>query len=184
MDSREIIESYFQWLTDMVCTKQEKRDYDKLLRLLFGITFRFTMDRDANRAADGVDMRSKFTDDNDIDFETRHNAITGPCSVLEMLVGLADRAAFSMIDEDLIDDDNPTHWIFWIMMSNLGLVRLKNADFSHSRAVKHIDTFMDRKYADNGARGGLFVVKDATEDLRDIEIWYQMCWFINSISEN
>lgn len=183
MDSREIIELYFQWLTDMVCTQQEKKDYDKLLRLLFSVNFRFVMDRDANRAADGVDLRSRFADDNDIDFETRHNAITGPCSVLEMLVGLSDRACFSMIDEDIVDSDEPKHWLFWIMMKNLGLVGLKNNNFNHSRAIKHIDTFMDRKYADNGARGGLFVVNSATEDLREVEIWYQMCWFVTSISE-
>jgi hypothetical protein len=43
-----------------------------------------------------------------------------------------------------------------------------------------IDRFINRKYEPNG-KGGLFTIRNVKEDLRDVEIWYQMCWYLNSI---
>lgn len=182
MESRNVIELYFQWLTDQVCSRQEKRDYEDLMRLLYSTTFTYELERDGNRAADGVNLRSKFADEYGIDFETRHNAITGPCTVLELLIGLADRAVFSMIDGEITGEKDEMHWIFWKMLENLGLVALKNAQYSRSKAKRRIDVFMNRKYAYNGENGGLFVVREPAEDLREVEIWKQMCWYISELN--
>ena len=179
MNNAEIIERYFQWLVDQVCYKTEKKSYNDVLRLLFATTFKFSIERDGNRAADGVDLRSQFAECYNLDFETRHDAITGPCSLLEMLVALCDRAVFSMVDCENSEEFDEKHDIFWLMMKNLGLVALKNGDFSHSKAIRRINIFMDRKYASNGSRGGLFVVKKPRKDLREVEIWYQMCWYFS-----
>lgn len=181
MESKDIIELYFQWLTDQVCTDKEKRKFSKVLRLLYSTTFRYTLERDGNRAEDGISLRDSFGNENDIDCETRHNAITGPCTLLEMMVGLADRAVYSMVDDEITGNEDPKHWIFWLMMSNVGLIRLSNADFSHSKAIRHIDVLLDRKYASNGRKGGLFVVRKPRSDLREVEIWYQMCWSISEM---
>lgn len=181
MESKDIINLYFCWLIDQVCTLQEKKNYSEVLWLLYSVTFRYELDRDGNRAADGITLRNKFADEMCIDTETRHRAITGPCTVLEMMVALCDRAAYSMIDDELTDGDDAKHWIFWLMMKNLGLVKHSNADFSRSKAIKRIDIFMDRKYAENGHRGGLFVVKKPRNDLREVELWYQMCWSISEM---
>jgi hypothetical protein len=183
MDSKDIIELYFEWLIDQVCYEDEKDKYSDVLRLLHSTTFRYMLDRDANRAADGINMRNFFGNEHNIDPETRHNAISGPCSVLEMLVALADRASYSMIDEEIAGDDEPMHWIFWLMMKNIGLIRLSNGLFSHSKAMRHINVFMDRKYAENGRKGGLFVVNKSKKDLRNVEIWYQMCWSISEMTD-
>ena len=42
-----------------------------------------------------------------------------------------------------------------------------------------IQRLLDRKYKRNG-EGGLFTVNNG-EDLRTVEIWYQLGWFLNSI---
>jgi len=183
MESKKIIESYFQWLVSQVCTRKERKEYNDVLRVLHATTFRFSIERDMNRAADGIDMRSRFADEKGISCEERRNAITGPCTVLEMLVGLADRAVFSMIEGEITGEDDEMHWIFWVMMSNLGLVGLKNESYSYSKAMKHIDIFLDRKYAYNGEKGALFKVSEPRNDLREVEIWFQMCWFISEITD-
>ena len=40
--------------------------------------------------------------------------------------------------------------------------------------------FMDGKYKPNG-KGGLFTIPSCERDLRTVEIWYQMNWYLNSI---
>ena len=179
MSNAQVIELYFNWLLNLVCTHREKQDYEDLMRLLFRVDFRYSIRRDENRAADGVDLRSMFADEYEIDYETRHEAISGPCSVLEMMVALSRRATYSMLDGELDTEDDEMHYIFWLMMENIGLVGLKNGDFSHSRAMRCIDVLLDRKYAYNGENGGLFVVKKPRRDLRKVEIWYQMCWYFS-----
>jgi len=39
---------------------------------------------------------------------------------------------------------------------------------------------MDREYSYNG-EGGLFAVQHPRRDMRTVELWWQMCWYINTI---
>ena len=41
-----------------------------------------------------------------------------------------------------------------------------------------VQKFLDRKYSRNGD-GGLFTVNRSRYDLRSVEIWYQMCWYLD-----
>ena len=43
-----------------------------------------------------------------------------------------------------------------------------------------VKKFLKRDYEPNG-QGGLFTIKKCRDDLRDVEIWYQMCWYLDSI---
>lgn len=52
--------------------------------------------------------------------------------------------------------------------------------FDERYADKVITRFLNREYEPNGA-GGLFRIKDCPYDLRSVEIWYQMCWYFDSI---
>ena len=51
-------------------------------------------------------------------------------------------------------------------------------DFDEKTIEKHLDIFMNRKYRRNGA-GGLFTLKFPPRDMRMVEIWYQMCWYLD-----
>ena len=50
--------------------------------------------------------------------------------------------------------------------------------FDRVYAEDVIDDFLDRDYAPNG-KGGLFTIKHCDYDLREVEIWTQMCWYLD-----
>ena len=52
--------------------------------------------------------------------------------------------------------------------------------FDKNYANKVIKDFLNRDYKPNG-RGGLFTIKNCDHDLRDVEIWYQLNWYLDSI---
>ena len=59
MDKNNIINEYFEWMTNIVCGKRfsGKMTYKKLLSCLHMITFRCEIRSDENRAEDGVEEK-------------------------------------------------------------------------------------------------------------------------------
>ena len=53
-------------------------------------------------------------------------------------------------------------------------------NYSELRVEEAIYRFMNRDYDSNG-RGGLFIVNNPRQDLREVEIWYQMHWYLNEL---
>jgi len=82
------------------------------------------------------------------------------------------------IEDEIIGDS--TQW-FWLMIFNLGLNDMMDTTFDREKVGKIIDVFLERKYEKDG-KGGLFIVKNRVEDLRNVEIWYQMQWYIGEIN--
>ncbi|MPN40760.1 hypothetical protein SDC9_188299 [bioreactor metagenome] len=92
-----------------------------------------------------------------------------------------------MADKDFGDRTNM--W-FWMMIKSLGLYLLTDSVFDNlgyegrldnTDKVKDIvNAFLCRGYNANGA-GGLFTVNDTNKDMRDVEIWYQMCMFLDNL---
>lgn len=76
------------------------------------------------------------------------------------------------------DIGNRTGQWFWNMIVNLGLGSMNDTKFNKIHAKEIIQKFMDREYRRNG-EGGLFTVKHCRTDLRSVEIWYQMCWYLD-----
>lgn len=171
----DIINQYFEWLYHFVCdTEYSKLSYRKLLMCLHDVDFEWLIDMDENRAQDGVDLRDKFIRENryrkeDMDYFK-------PCSVLEMMVALAIRAEQTIMDDPDIGD-RTGQW-FWGMISSLGLGRMDDRNFNRAKTMNIIDRFLDRQYEPNG-RGGLFTLPDCRNDLRDVDIWYQLNWYLN-----
>jgi hypothetical protein len=75
-------------------------------------------------------------------------------------------------------------FFFEILMKNLGISVMDEEDFDLQKEATEafwkakIDRFLDRKYESDGSNGGLFVVKNVDEDLRNMPIWYQMNVFL------
>ena len=181
MTNREIRSLYFEWLYDLVCGDHagfRRTSYEKLLMYLHDTEFRYVMLKDENRAEDGMDLRYRFAqthrtiDDADLYLE-------GPCSVLEMMVALALRCEENIMDDPLIGD-RTGQW-FWGMVRNLGLGPMTDDNFNLQKVKNIIETFLNRQYEQDG-RGGLFTIYDCRYDLRDIEIWVQLCWYLDSIT--
>lgn len=181
----DIDDGYFNWLYNIVCHDRFSNgiSYRKLLSYLYYTNFRYTIKRDENRACDGVDLRLRYYDyvhnsGGDVFWIERY--LDGrPCNVLETMVALAIRC-----EEDIMDDprigDRTSQW-FWEMIVNLGVGSMTDDRFDERYVEEVIETFLNRKYEPDG-RGGLFTVRNCDTDLRKVEIWYQLCWYLNSIT--
>ena len=154
---------YFQWLCGIV-EGDKHREYSRLLRLLFDTPFRYILKRDENRAIDGASLRSRV-------------GYTGTeqCCVLEMLTALAIRIEDSVMTNRAYGD-RTAKW-FWLMINNLGLLNQVDNCFDSQMVDQTLNRFMDRKYWPNGDFGGLFVIPNYIQDLREVEIWYQAMWY-------
>lgn len=179
-------DDYFEWLYDLACggfdrSRLDKYSYTKLLTQLHSYEFKYLIRRDKNRAEDGIGLRRRYFLINcydEHDYDLIMHELSGPCSVLEMMVALAIRC-----EEDTMDDpsigDRTKQW-FWNMLKSLGLNSMVNSKYDERYVEEVIIRFLNREYSPDG-KGGLFTIKNSDVDLRDVEIWYQMCWYLNTI---
>lgn len=170
---KRVEDLYFTWLVDLI-DDGEIEDYSELLRYLYSREFTWSIDFDSNRAAHGLDLRDTFISENDYGDMMKRYMPQGPCTVLEMMIGLAISAESVVGDRD--------KW-FWFMIKNLGLADATNEEFDEYDVKRIIDNFLDRKFRPDG-KGGLFYIKNSENDLRQIEIWYQFLFYVNSIYDD
>lgn len=176
MTRNEVKDAYFEWMYRLVCSNKRRR---KLLSHLHNIDFTYTIPMDGNRAEDGTDLRYRFGYENSYDGAIIATYLDDrPCSVLEMLIALAIRCEEHIMDDP--DIGNRTGQWFDDMISNLGLGRMTDARFDKNYVNRVIDKFLNREYGRNG-EGGLFTVEHCHRDLRSVEIWYQMCLYLDEI---
>ena len=173
-----INDDYFDWLCEVVDSKRFSKQvsYRKLLMHLHNIEFTWFIPYDDNRADDGIMLRRKYA-------LARHDEelsdyISGPCSVLEMMAALAIRCEESIMDDTLFG--NRTGQWFWGMIRNLGLSPMNDSNFDAEFVDDVIARFLNREYEPDG-KGGLFTIKNCDHDLRTVEIWRQLSWYLGSI---
>ena len=171
---------YFDWLCDLISDGSPKRSYHHLLVFLDNTEFVWTpqQPRDENRYQDGVDLRYRFGYERGISYREIQDGLSDdmPCSVLEMLAALALRC-----EEDLMSNEfygNRTGYWFWTMIDNLGLTSQDDDHFDILYVELVIDRFLTRSYRRNG-EGGIVVLEHPPRDLRDVELWYQMMWYLS-----
>lgn len=184
MTQDTIANQYFIWLSELVSKNRysKQTSYNKLLMRLHSIEFRYLIPRDQNRAEDGISLRWRFVCglDSDDHYDHYNNMLAdldGPCSVLEMMVALAIKC------ENLMDDTsvgNRTGQWFWTMIRNLGLGSMYDRRFNRMYVDETVERFLDREYEPDG-KGGLFTIRNCDQDLRDVEIWYQLCWYLDNV---
>lgn len=177
-----IREDYFEWLFDIACGDlyAQQISFRKLLIRLHEVEFIYVHPRDFNRADDGINLRRRFILTNGLDhiYEQIIDALDGPCSILEMMIALAIRC-----EEDYMDDlgiGGRTKQWFWNMIRSLGLGSMMDHMYDQNYVDGVLDRFLRRKYEPNGS-GGLFTIKNSPYDLREVEIWYQLMWYLDTI---
>ena len=173
---------YFNWLYNYVCKGRAHQNisYEKLLWQLHNIEFTFSIRNDINRAKDGVDLRYRFsTNQGTNDILSMLDALDGPCSVLEMMVALSIRCEETIMDNTRYGD-RTGQW-FWGMMSNLGIGMMSDDIFDAKVVEDIIYDFLDRNYDPDG-KGSLFYIQNCEEDLRNLEIWTQLCWYLDKFA--
>ena len=181
MSRNEVRNTYFQWLYNWMSGERHHYDvsFKRLLMQLHDTEFTYTIRNDQNRAEDGMNLRYRFAKSGVIDEPVDYilECLAGPCSVLEMMVALARRC-----ENDYMDDpeygDRTAQW-FWAMITNLDLGNMIDDWYDKNRVDKTIRRFLNREY-DRDGRGGLFRVRNSTVDMRTIEIWSQMFYFLDT----
>ena len=182
MNRNEIDNNYFEWICSLVSKQRLGKgiSYNKLLRYLYDTEFIFIIKMDENRAEDGIGLRRRF--DIDHGFESGYlSSYLGnkPCSILEMMVALALRCEETiMLNGEY--GDRTGQW-FWGMIASLGLGSMTDDNYDEDYVEYSVNIFLNRRYRPDG-RGGLFTIRGCNQDLRDVEIWIQLLWYLDSIS--
>ena len=99
--------------------------------------------------------------------------------MLEMMLALAIRCEETIMD-DPSKGDRTRQW-FWGMINNLGLGAMTDNVFDRKEVKYIVDNFLNHKYERNG-KGGLFTVRNIKRDLRRVDIWCQLCWYLDTIT--
>lgn len=173
---------YFKWLCDKVIDKESPLKYTKLMKHLWEAPFMPLMSMDENRANDGLDLRWEFGRELNISQEQIEEDLNyrpePECRIIEMMIALAIRC-----EETIMTDDrygNRTGEWFWNMIVSLGLGTMNDTRYDRKYVNIIIDNFNNREYKKDG-EGGLFTIRGIRKDMRNVEIWYQMCWYLDSL---
>ncbi len=180
MDKHSIVTAdYYLWLVRQITpTEKMKKEYSRLLMTLFSTTFTWKLRGDANRAADGVNLRKQYEEEVGLDEHITSQALFGPCTILEMMAALALRCENSIMADDAFG--NRTGVWFWKMIDNLGLTPYSNGAYDDDAVFDILARFLRREYTPDG-KGGLFQIDNPPKNLRRVEIWYQMGWWLDRI---
>ena len=167
MNAHEIIGQYKVWLCSLVCYNSKRYDthsYRKLFNRLFTTAFRYEIYTDGNRYSDGIDLRYRFGEENDIEAAAIACVLDNrDCSILEMMIALAARFESQiMYDEDY--GDRTGDW-FWAMIESLKLDSMNDAQYDETFVSSVLDIFLES--------GVLFDVPQAGMN-PTCDIWWQL----------
>jgi len=179
----KIQDAYFAWLGKRVDPTAQYSHLNSYIHA--GWDFRWTIAIDKNRQIDGYYLREDFLKtccDVDNAYSELSDFEFQPVSVFEVLVALVSR-----MDYELDDLSGVTRFEVWYkeLLTNLDLVGLTDdvwkCNVIHAKAIvwEVMTKLLDRTYDRNGV-GGLFPLKNAPQDLRTVEIWYQMMIYLNA----
>lgn len=172
--SQLLDEHYLTWLYGQVANvraRKPSKTYWNLFKQLYTTEFIWFVPNDDNRVEDGRDLRYEFFDIYDIDDEDEWLGLG--CSFLELLFGLARRLTF--------EAEHDVNYWFWVLLNNLDLSQYNDETYSEKSAEGKIGNVVDdviwRTYSPDGS-GGLFPLKNADQDQRDVELWYQLSAYV------
>ena len=150
---------YIHWLCDLVGHRAD----ETLMRILDQKEFIWkkqgNLSRDANRAVDGKEMRTRFGADPETLIE--------PATVLEVLVALSIN-----IDNGLVGGNGDQARWFDSMIFNLGI----NSQTDVGEVNYILDKWMTRHFLWDGT-GSPFPLKHCKFDQRRVELWLQACGY-------
>lgn len=167
---------YFEWLKGLITNPHNNNLIIKnhlVLSILYNRPFLVhpSVPMDKNRMYDGLELRENFIQETG---RYRHKFISDECSVLEMIVALSIRCEETIMGDNI--SNNSYKW-FWKMLEMMGIKDSHDEMFIQSR----IDNLINRTYDYDGRNGCLFIINSPRKRLPEVEIWYQMAWYLNNI---
>lgn len=170
---------YFDYLLSKIYKDEIFEYYICMLDHLHRVPFdTFLIPNDYNRACDGLDIRTEFVND----LEDHPELVPGqdwmelPCSMLELFIAMAIR--MSTLSEKSETD------CFWEMISNVGLDISRDDYYFQDDVNDCLERFISRSYNSDGTDGGAFPVPDIDDDLRSLELIFQMYKYLNNNKED
>lgn len=134
-------ERYFHWLLKFIgngfC---RKNSYFELLEYLFNTEYCWSIPMDENRAVDGIDLRHRFVVECDEDQEASYVYLSGPASVLEVLIALSIRMEYTA--RGSIDLGKAGQW-FWGMIKCLSIFDCYDGNFDEEKVQYFLEGWMD-----------------------------------------
>lgn len=178
--SENLLQLYFDWMSSLAIPDRDRRErYSDLLYTLNETKFYFTIPLDENRYIDGIQLRNRFAYEMDIPSDYVCDVLNNrECSMLEMMVALALRGEEHIMKNP--DIGNQLSCWFEEMIKSLKLDEMTNDNFDPDWVRYRMDALLNHEYEPDGS-GGLFTIKNPRRDLRKVEIWYQMCWYLDAI---
>ena len=158
-------EQYLEWLYGQVASTRRRdpsRTFWSLMRQLYKEEFVWIVPNDGNRVEDGRDLRYEFMRERNITPEDEWMGLG--CSFLEMLIALARLLSF--------ETNKTSRFWFWHLLENIGLDSYTDNRYNEEYVDEVIKRVIWRRYAGDG-HGGLFPLRDADDDQRKVELWYQ-----------
>lgn len=141
-------------------------DYSRLILYLFDKPYKF-FGSDEDRYRDGIALRHSYAqasgDMNILEWDAG-------CTVLEMLVALANRLDSDIMGRPDIDD---TFYWFWIFIDNLRLRKYTDDRFDDYKVNRIIEDFLNKDIMYDGD-GGLFPLKNPMRDQSELPVWMQL----------
>ena len=171
---------YFEWMTNVIFSDVVLKDaYDGLLHVLNSIPFEWSLQMDENRQKDAQDLRYLFGyvcgySESQICQELDNT----PPSLLEVIVALINRVQDSILYDPTKQD--PNQEIFLDILKSLKIDDIKGVmnDSDYATIYNAVENLYCHNYSYYG-EGGLFVVNNPKNDMRNTEIWFQFMWYLD-----
>lgn len=176
--------SYMFWLF-------ERSNFSGILaRYMYETDFRSSIDDDKIQMEKALELRKEYAESvyegaNERASDRVWKSILGPCSMLEMVIYLAD-SIDKIVNES---EENRYSEFFHILVDNAKLTKFDDEDYDlkGDTVLKYwldkIDFILDRKYSKDG-KGGFFPLEKPKKDQRKVPIWYQMNAWLEENSDD
>lgn len=186
----DVLDCYFRYLCDLsglnggvaqMSTQYADQTYFYLAWTLHSIRFFGGVPNDENRAADGKNLRKKFSHIHS-SFKDYSVLCTPSATVLEVISALAERIDSSLYSLSEDSEESIHEWVM-IMLQNLGIDKYNDSVWNieaYEDVKNKIFVMLNRDYDEDG-HGALFPKLSPlfkNKNYRDQEIWYQMQFFL------
>lgn len=183
--TNNLSELYLVWLINLINADNYKgKSYIKLCSLLNKVPFEPVIKLDENRLSDVQSLlRETYIQSQSDWYRLTNDDIMElpiwPVSFLELIISLAMRIDLDFMRE--INGIDNTRIYFWVLVRNLGILEFDDEHWGEDAiisVVNRLNIVQERKYDFNG-NGGLFPLENAEMDQRNVQIWNQLCQFVN-----
>lgn len=162
---------YYQWLLSRISADPISTDpysnYQTLLEELYSIPYTWTHELDRNREIAGLQLREEFAYNSGFDQSGMEQT---PCSVLEMLIALAEYMAE-------IYGYTLSKW-FWEMISNMKLDHFTDGNCNVNQVDGMVNRWLQGNYTRSGD-GTPFPLRRFDVDTRRIQLFDMLSAYVN-----